>query len=215
MYDLPCCHATSETSTTSSPVANTYLSITDESSQATRNTPCHSSRAIFAIVQDWAMADGKHRITIASDPLRFALYRRRSDMSPPAALLLSDLTAYSRIIEKPPETPLDIRLFNVDSLNETDHKAISAALFLQTLPMYSPKNLTQRPLAVLQPPGLQYCTASTVSHAIGNKPVCLASHMENRLLPATRRIDKQFSSGWRGLCVIAFFPPLCRVSTQG
>ena len=35
---------------------------------------------------------------IASDPLRFALCCDRSDMSPPAALLLSDLTAYPRII---------------------------------------------------------------------------------------------------------------------
>jgi hypothetical protein len=44
-----------------------------------------------------------------------------------------------------------------------------------------------------------YRTTTAVSHVIGNKPVRLASHMENRLLLAIRCVDKQFSGEWSAL----------------
>ena len=46
--------------------------------------------------------------------------------------------------------------------------------------------------ALPQPPAHRKSITSAVSHGIGKKPVCLASHMEARLLPATSCIDEQF-----------------------
>jgi hypothetical protein len=140
-------------------------------------------------------SDGKQHVTIPSDPLRSAHRRHRSGMSPLTALLLSDSTACRRIVEK----RTGLSTFASSTLTLQTKQIIRRHQLLSTSKSCScirPDPSRRGRTHTITAGTSSYRTTPAVSHVIGNKPVRLVSHMENRLLLAIRCIDKQFSDEW-------------------